>query len=56
MAGAVEEPLTTFFEAKIAHAFILGSAVFGIFWGVINALLIRQVNMKEASTIERVIQ
>jgi len=31
----------TFFEATVAHAFIVGSAVFGIFWGVVNALFIR---------------
>jgi len=30
----------TFFEATIAHAFIVGSAVFGIFWGVVNALYV----------------
>jgi hypothetical protein len=29
-----------FFEVKVAHYFILGCALFSIFWGVINAILV----------------
>ena len=39
------------FEANIAHAFIAGSAVFGVFWGIVNVLLVRKVNMKDAKII-----
>jgi hypothetical protein len=46
----------TFFEATIAHAFVVGSAVFGIFWGVVNALLIRKINMSDGSIIEDVVR
>ena len=30
----------TYFTASIAHPFIIGSALFAIFWGVVNALLV----------------
>jgi len=30
----------TFFTAHIAHAVIIGSSVFGLFWGAVNALLV----------------
>jgi len=30
----------TFFEADVAIIFIIGSAIFAIFWGVVNALLV----------------
>jgi hypothetical protein len=36
------------FQATIAHGFIVGSAVFGIFWGVVNALLIKSVKFDVA--------
>ena len=29
-----------FFTASIAHAVILGASIFGLFWGVVNALLV----------------
>lgn len=31
---------TAYFETKVAHYFILGCALFSIFWGVINAVLV----------------
>ena len=34
------EPDTVFFQVKVAHYFILGCALFSIFWGVINAILV----------------
>ena len=33
-------PAPSFFTAHIAHAVILGTSIFGIFWGVVNALLV----------------
>jgi hypothetical protein len=30
----------TFFGESIAHSLILGSALFGIAWGLVNALLV----------------
>jgi hypothetical protein len=30
----------TFFKAHAAHGLILGASVFGIFWGLVNALLV----------------
>ena len=30
----------TYFTAEVAHYFILGSSLFSIFWGIINALLV----------------
>jgi len=41
------ETTVTYFEATAAHAFIVGSSVFGIFWGVVNALLIRNIKIEE---------
>jgi hypothetical protein len=35
------------FQATAAHAFVIGSACFGIFWGVVNALLIRNVKIED---------
>lgn len=29
-----------FFESSVAPAFIIGASIFGIFWGVVNALLV----------------
>jgi len=34
-----------FFEVKVAHYFILGCALFSIFWGVINAILVKNVKI-----------
>lgn len=31
---------TPHFEVSIAHYFILGAALFSIFWGVVNAVLV----------------
>ena len=36
---------TTYFEVKVAHYFILGCALFSIFWGVINAILVKNVKI-----------
>jgi len=45
-----------FFEASIAHPFVMGIAFFSIFWGVTNALLIRSVNMSDSTVIEKVLK
>ena len=38
---------TTFFQVKVAHYFILGCALFSIFWGVINAILVKNVKISK---------
>jgi len=47
---------TPFFEATVAHMFIVGSSVFGIFWGVVNALLIRKIDMDDTKIIQDVLR
>jgi len=41
----------TIFQADTAHAVIVGLSVFGIFWGVTNAILVRSVKF-DVSVIE----
>jgi len=43
------------FEVSIAHYFILGAALFSIFWGVINAVLVRGVKMDDTTYIQKVL-
>jgi hypothetical protein len=40
-----------YFDATAAHAFVIGSALFGIFWGVFNVLLVRKVNITDSSIV-----
>lgn len=44
LAGTTPDPtgetLPTFFGSSVAPIFILGTSVFAIFWGVVNALLV----------------
>jgi len=44
---------TTFFSSSVAPAFIIGASVFGIFWGVINALLIKQIDLSDDTPIKK---
>ena len=37
---SMSETRDTFFDANVAPIFIIGSAVFSIFWGTVNALLV----------------
>jgi inorganic pyrophosphatase len=41
----------TFFQANVAPIFIIGSAIFSIFWGTVNALLVKNVDMSDRSHI-----
>lgn len=41
---------------SIAHYFILGAALFSIFWGVVNAVLVRGINMDDVTSIEKVLK
>jgi hypothetical protein len=43
----------TVFEATGSHAFIIGTSVAGIFWGVVNALFIRNVKIDESAILEQ---
>lgn len=46
-AGQVaSEQSHTFFKAHAAHGLILGASVFGIFWGLVNALLVSIIRCK----------
>jgi len=38
---------TVYFDNKVAHYFILGCALFSIFWGVINAVLVKNVKISD---------
>jgi hypothetical protein len=33
-------------QASGAHALIIGSSVFGIFWGMVNAILVRNTKFE----------
>jgi len=33
------------FETSLAHYIVLGSAVFSIFWGLVNAMMVRNIDM-----------
>jgi inorganic pyrophosphatase len=46
----------TFFQANVAPIFILGSAIFSIFWGVVNALLVKNVDMSDITYVEKTIK
>ena len=41
----------TYFDSNIAPPLILGAAIFSIFYGIINAILIRNIDMTDASPI-----
>jgi len=47
----MSEPQDTFFGANVAPIFIIGSALFSIFWGVVNALLVKNVDMDDTKII-----
>jgi len=40
MSGTEDSAGTGYFENEVAHYFILGCALFSIFWGVVNAILV----------------
>jgi hypothetical protein len=46
----------TFFGESVAHSLILGSALFGIAWGLVNALLVRGINMGNGDQIQKVLE
>jgi hypothetical protein len=37
----------TFFTANVAPIFIIGSSLFSIFWGVVNALIVKSTDMTD---------
>lgn len=41
-----------YFDANIAPTLILGASCFSIFWGIINAILIRRIDMDDHHPIE----
>jgi len=47
---------STVFVANVAHYFIIGTALFSIFWGVVNAILVRGVNMNDSSPIAKALK
>ena len=44
-------PATEYFGSSLAPPIILAASVFSIFWGIINAILIKNINMGDASPI-----
>ena len=49
------EPTAGAFEVSIAHYFILGCALFSIFWGVINAILVKNVDLSDTKYVSQVV-
>lgn len=47
MSGTEDSAGTGYFENEVAHYFILGCALFSIFWGVVNAILVKNVKISE---------
>ena len=45
------EETSGYFEVKVAHYFILGCALFSIFWGVINAVLVKNVKIEKSESV-----
>jgi hypothetical protein len=52
----MSETHDTFFEANVAPIFIIGSAVFSIFWGTVNALLVKNVDMKDTTHVAQLLE
>ena len=44
---------TVYFGSSLGPPIILGAAVFSIAWGVVNALLIKRINMDDAEPIRQ---
>jgi hypothetical protein len=44
-----------YFTSKSAEYYIIGFALFAIFWGWINAMLVKGINMREHTHVEKVI-
>jgi hypothetical protein len=42
-----------YFTADIAPGIILGSSIFSIFWGCVNAMLIKRVNIDDVGVIKK---
>jgi hypothetical protein len=53
---SASEQSHTFFKAHAAHGLILGASVFGIFWGLVNALLVKGIKMENLSSIKHVLE
>jgi hypothetical protein len=52
----MSETHDTFFEANVAPIFIIGSAVFSIFWGTVNALLVKNVDMSDTTHVKQLLE
>jgi len=48
--------MSTYFTANIAPGIIIGSSIFSIFWGCVNAMLIKRVDMKDVSVIKNALK
>jgi len=46
----------TYFEGSIAPGIIIGSSIFSIFWGCVNAMLIKRIDMKDVSVIKNALK
>jgi len=43
---------TVAFGVSMAHYIILGCAIFSIFWGVLNAALVRKVDLDDLTHVK----
>jgi hypothetical protein len=49
------ETQDTFFTANVAPIFIIGSSIFSIFWGVVNALLVKNVDLTDRTAMQKLL-
>jgi hypothetical protein len=54
-AGAAGDSAeSAIFQATAAHAYIIGASIFGIFWGVVNVIMIRGIQL-DAGVVNNVL-
>jgi len=53
---AADPVATAYFEATIAHAFIIFTSLFAIFWGMVNVLFVRKVNITDTKIIIKALE
>jgi hypothetical protein len=55
VSPVIIEPDTAF-TVSVAHYFVIGCAVFSIFWGIVNALMVKNINMEDIQHVEKVVK
>lgn len=55
MYKAQVDPNSLYFDQEYSHAIILGCSIFSIFWGLINIIFIRSINVEDTKIIQKII-